>query len=182
MPRFGRRPIYIWGMASMSLTWCLVGVLNVWTRRYQVAIVQAVLTLAWTFIYHLSVGQLGWALPAEIGSTRLRQNTICLGRLSVAVVGTLSGVLQQYMVNTNVAAGGWNLRGYAGIVWCGTAFLMTIWAFFRLPETRKRSFHDLDVLFARQIPARKMASTTIDAFDKHEIDRLALQHGNVERM
>ncbi|KAK9311212.1 hypothetical protein V1522DRAFT_395319 [Lipomyces starkeyi] len=39
---------------------------------------QTVLALVWTFVFQLSVGQLGWALPAEIRSTRLRQNPVCI--------------------------------------------------------------------------------------------------------
>jgi MFS transporter, SP family, general alpha glucoside:H+ symporter len=73
MPYFGRRTIYVVGMGAMCLVLMLVGVLNVWTDRDNVAMTQAVLTLLWTFIFQLSAGQLGWALPAEMGSTRLRQ-------------------------------------------------------------------------------------------------------------
>lgn len=163
----------------MSLVWSLIGVLNVWTGRNEVAIVQAVLSLTWIFLFNLSVGQLGWAIPAEIGSTRLRQKTICLARTTAALIGTLSGILQQYMINTNRTAGGWDLRGNAGFVWCGTALSMTIWAFFRLPETRKRSYHELNVLFAQKVPAREIASTQTDAFDEHETDRLAQQYANI---
>jgi len=55
---------------------------------------QAVLTLVWTFVFQLSVGQLGWAIPAEIGSTRLRQKTICLARNAYYVVGVVANAFQ----------------------------------------------------------------------------------------
>src|SRR5690242_14100947 len=84
---FGRRTIYIWGMWAMCLLLCLIGILNVWTDRYSVAMTQAALTLAWTFVFQLSAGQLGWALPAEMGSTRLRQKTICLARNASSLCG-----------------------------------------------------------------------------------------------
>ena len=72
MPYFGRRTIYIVGMAAMCVVLMLIGVLNVWTDRDSIALTQASLSLLWTFIFQLSAGQLGWALPAEMGSTRLR--------------------------------------------------------------------------------------------------------------
>lgn len=176
MPYFGRRTIYVVGMAVMCGILMLIGILNVWTDIKSVAMTQAVLTLLWTIVFQLSAGQLGWALPAEMGSTRLRQKTTCLARNASSLLGVIGGTLHQYMMNPNKSQGGWNLRGYAGFVWGGTAFLMTVWAFFRLPETWNRSFHDLDVLFAKKVPARKFAGTKVDAFDEHENNQLATRY------
>jgi SP family general alpha glucoside:H+ symporter-like MFS transporter len=46
---------------------------------------------------------------------------------------------------------------------------MFLWAFFRLPETWNRSYQELDILFAKRIPARKFASTEVDLFEDQEI-------------
>jgi SP family general alpha glucoside:H+ symporter-like MFS transporter len=161
MPRFGRRTIYVWGMGGMCATLLIIGTLSAWTNRDSVAMTQAVLTLAWTFMFQLSAGQLGWALPAEIGSTRLRQKTICLARDSSNITGLIGGTLQQFMMNPQA----WNLRGYTGFVWGGTCFGMFVWSFFRLPETWNRTYHELDILFAKKVPARKFASTRVDPFE-----------------
>ena len=112
MPYFGRRTIYIWGMGAMCFVLLLIGVLNPWTENYNIGMTQAVLTLLWTFIFQLSAGQLGWALPAEIGSTRLRQKTICLARNASNVTGVIGGTLQQYFMNPQA----WNFKGYTGYV------------------------------------------------------------------
>lgn len=56
---FGRRTIYVIGMAAMAIELCLIGVLNVWTDKPAVAWTQAILTLVWTFTFQLSAGQLG---------------------------------------------------------------------------------------------------------------------------
>lgn len=61
-------------------------------------------------------------------------------------------------------------------IWGGTAFLMTIWSYYRLPETWNRSYHELDVLFAKKIPARQFASTVVNPFDEHENDLLAKRY------
>ncbi|KAM0279953.1 hypothetical protein ACHAQK_002146 [Fusarium lateritium] len=166
MPNFGRRTIYIWGMGGMCSVLVVIGILNAWTHIHAVAMSQACLTLLWTFIFQLSAGQLGWALPAEMGSTRLRQKTICLARDASNITGTVGGVLQQYFMNPQA----WNLKGYTGFVWGGTCFCMFVWSYFRLPETWNRSYHELDVLFAQRVPARKFASTTVDPFDVDAID------------
>ena len=175
MPRFGRRTVYLWGMLSMSITLMLIGILNVKTSEYSIGLTQASLTLVWTFIFQLSVGQLGWALPAEMGSTRLRQKTVCLARNAYYIVAVISNVLEPYFVNP----GAWNLKGYTGFFWGGTAFLTFIWAFFRLPETKGRSFEDLDLLFAKEVPARKFKSYVVDAYDEQETARLSRKIGAV---
>lgn len=169
MPYFGRRTIYVVGMAAMCATLMLIGILNIWTSNDRVGMAQACLSLLWTFIFQLSAGQLGWALPAEMGSTRLRQKTICLARNASNLTGTIGGTLQQYFMNPQA----WNLKGYTGFVWGGTAFLMFIWSYFRLPETWNRSYHELDILFAQKVPARNFATTSVDSFDEREANRLA---------
>ncbi|KAH9214277.1 hypothetical protein DL95DRAFT_524002 [Leptodontidium sp. 2 PMI_412] len=172
MPYFGRRTIYVWGMAGMCVVLMLIGILNIWTDRPSIGMTQAVLTLLWTFIFQLSAGQLGWALPAEMGSTRLRQKTICLARNASNLTGTIGGTLQQYFMNPQA----WNLRGYTGFVWGGTCFCMFVWSYFRLPETWNRSYHELDVLFAKKVPARQFSKTIVDPFNEHENNMLAIQY------
>ena len=62
----------------------------------------------------------------------------------------------------------WNLKGYTGFIWGGTTFLTFVWAYFRLPETKDRSFDEIDVLFAKSLPARKFADTKVNTFDEQE--------------
>ena len=175
MPYFGRRTIYLWGMFTMSLILFLIGVLNVRTEKHSIAMTQAILTLAWTFVFQLSVGQLGWALPAEMGSTRLRQKTVCLARNAYYIVSVISGVLEPYFINPTQ----WNLKGYTGFVWGGTAFVTFVWAVFRLPETKGRTFEDLDILFAKEVPARKFRTYEVDVFDEQETARVTRKFATV---
>ena len=112
MPYIGRRTIYLWGMLLMTIILFLIGILNVRTEKSSFAMTQAVLTLVWTFVFQVSVGQLGWGLPAEMGSTRLRQKTVVLARNAYYIVSTASGVLEPYFINPLE----WNLKGYTAFV------------------------------------------------------------------
>jgi SP family general alpha glucoside:H+ symporter-like MFS transporter len=49
----------------------------------------------------------------------------------------------------------------------GTALLTFIWAYFRLPETKGRTYEELDILFAKKVSARKFASEKVDAYETH---------------
>ncbi|KAK9244244.1 hypothetical protein V1506DRAFT_561370 [Lipomyces tetrasporus] len=153
MPYFGRRTIYVWGMFAMTLILFIIGILNAWTSNNRVGIAQAVLTLVWTFVFQPSAGQLGWALPAEIGSTGLRQKTVCLARNTYYLVGLVGGTLQPYFMNPTK----WNVKGYTGFVAIG------------------RSFEEIDILFAKVVPARKFKSYEVDAYNEQENAKLA--HG-----
>ncbi|KAJ9620737.1 hypothetical protein H2204_012147 [Knufia peltigerae] len=160
MPRMGRRTLYLLGMFVMAIELFLIGVLNAWTHHKLVAMTQASLTLIWTFTFQVSVGQLGWSFPAEVGSTRLRQKTVCLARNAYYVFAVLSGVLQPYFLNPEAL----NFRGYTGFIWGTTAILTWVWAYYRLPETRGRTYEELDVLFAKRVDARRFATTQLNAF------------------
>lgn len=58
----------------------------------------------------------------------------------------------------------WNWAGKAGFFWGGTCLLTFCWAFFRLPEIKGRTYEELDILFVNRTPARKFASTHVDAY------------------
>ncbi|KAK2026950.1 alpha glucoside transporter [Colletotrichum zoysiae] len=171
MPRFGRRRIYLWGMAGMAGILFVIGVLDQIARAPGAAEaagaigwVQACLTLVWTFTFQLSVGQLGWAIPAEVGSTRLRQKTICVARFTYYIVGLLASSVQPYLMNPTA----WNLKGTTGFVWGGSAFATFVWAYFRLPETKGRTYEELDYLFHNNVPTRDFESAEVEIFDGGE--------------
>ena len=42
-----------------------------------------------------------------------------------------------------------------------SATMVLIWAIFRLPECKGRSYRELDVLFERKVPARKFKQTVV---------------------
>ncbi|KAM0813518.1 putative Maltose permease MAL31 [Seiridium cardinale] len=165
MPYYGRRRIFLWGMFVLFLIQYSIGVLNIWTDHDAVAMFQAVLTLVWTFIFQLSIGQLGWALPAEVGSTRLRQRTVCLARNTYYIAFVIAQTLQPFFMNPTQ----WNMKGYTGFFWGTTALLTWVWAFFRLPETKNRTYEELDWLFAKNTPTWKFETAVVDVEEEeHE--------------
>lgn len=53
-------------MAAMALELCIIGILNPWTERKNIAWVQAIMTLVWTATFQLSAGQLGMSSPSHL--------------------------------------------------------------------------------------------------------------------
>jgi MFS transporter, SP family, general alpha glucoside:H+ symporter len=110
MPYFGRRTIYLSGSGTMFVFLYLIGILTSWKEVGQVAEAQAYLTLVWKFTYQLSAGQLGWAIPAEVGSTRVRQKTVILARNAYYIIYVIGNVLQPYFMNPSA----WNVGARTG--------------------------------------------------------------------
>ena len=52
-----------------------------------------------------------------------------------------------------------------------------IWAYYRLPEPKGRTYAELDILFDKHVSARKFSKTYVDPYaiqrgDSEEVDRL----------
>ncbi len=108
----------------------------------------------WTFIYQMTVGPICFVIISEISATRLRSKTIAITTAVQAMASIVFTVAMPYMLNSDQA----NWRGKAGYVFGGISLVCYMWCFFRLPESRKRTFEELDIMFERKIPARKFAT------------------------
>jgi SP family general alpha glucoside:H+ symporter-like MFS transporter len=58
----------------------------------------------------------------------------------------------------------WNWAGMTGFFFAGLSVLLILFMFFMLPETRNRSFAELDILFENKVSARKFHKTNVDQF------------------
>lgn len=119
---------------------------------------QAALLDIWTFLYDLTIGPICYVLIGEVSSTRLRGKTIALSTANKAIFGIVMSVSMPYMMNADHA----NWRGKAGFLFGGVNTIMTFWCFFRIPETKGRTFTELDQLFERGVPARDFKKFAIE--------------------
>ncbi|CAG8264123.1 unnamed protein product [Penicillium salamii] len=171
--RFGRRTIYLVGMSFMSVFLLLIGLLALPGWKQSIANTQSALCIVWLLTFSLSAGPIGWTVPAEVSSARLRAKTICLARNSYYICQILANIIQPYMLNPTE----WNWHGKTGFFWFGFAVLTYLWAFFRMVETKGtttfslhenclsltntfpgRTYEELDLAFAAKIPTRHFAA------------------------
>lgn len=157
----GRRRLYMTGMAFMALLLFIIGCLTL-SHDSNAKWGQAALCIIWLLTFSLTVGPVGWAIPAEVSATRLRSKTVVLARNAYYLAQIVANVIEPYMMNPTA----WNWKGYTGYFWFVFAFFTLVWAFFRLPESKGRSFSDLDVMFAAKVPTRKFRNFRVDAYDE----------------
>ena len=118
------------------------------------------LLLIYTFFYDATVGPICYSLVSELSSTRLRTKTIVLARNLYNICGLITNIITPRMLNPSA----WDWGAKAGFFWAGMCFLCLLWAFFRLPEPKGRTYAELDLLFEQRVPARKFSSTRVDPF------------------
>ena len=166
--RFGRRTIWLCGFGTLLCILWTIGFLAVPEQNEGLSWGQSLLCVVWLGTYSMSVGPIVYTLVSEVGSTRLRTQTVVLGRC-VYYIGNLcfGGLVQPKML----APGDWNLKGktvsdfllinekppllhrdlyslpiHQAFFWSSLATLTFIWGYFRLFETKGRTFGELDVM------------------------------------
>ncbi|KAK4689908.1 MFS transporter, SP family, general alpha glucoside:H+ symporter, partial [Tremellales sp. Uapishka_1] len=176
----GRRNLYLWGLIGLCITLFVLGFLGLVPAAHkdQAALATGSLMLVWALFYQLTVGTISYSLVAELPTRGLAIKTVALGRAAYCIVGIVCSVLTPYMLNPS----SWNWSNYAGFFWGGSCFLCIVYTYFRVPEVSTsalqavsvltlppkpsgRTFAEIDLLFARRVPARRFASTDVDAFD-----------------
>lgn len=162
---FGRRTLYLWGLGLLTAILLTVGFISVGAGDSNGSnYAQASLMLVWLGVYYMTVGPVCYAVIAEVSSTRLRNKSICLSRITYYIAQIICNVINPYMLNPT--AGDW--KGKTGFFWGGCAFVFFIWTFFRLPETKDKTFEELDILFARNVKTREFAKYKVDAYAEGE--------------
>ncbi len=171
----GRRTMYLFGCCSLAVALFAIGAVDLAPRgvestRVAVTWAQCGIMLLCTFVYDLSLGPFCYVLLAEVSSARLRGFTIALATVACFVWSVVFAVVIPYAMNED--QGDW--RGKMGFLFSGLAGLSAVWCFFYLPETRGRTFEELDVLFERKVDSRKFSRykvDIVDAQDAQEVER-----------
>ncbi|CAH6722835.1 maltose permease Mal31p [[Candida] jaroonii] len=131
------------------------------------------LLLVYTFMYDLTVGPLCYCIVAELPSAKLRTKTIIIARNVYNISGIITAIITPKMLNPT----DWNWGAKTGFFWAGFCFCSAIWCWFELPETKGRTFAELDLLFHNKIPARKFKKTDVEIFDAGELIEIMGEEG-----
>ncbi|CAN6642482.1 general alpha-glucoside permease [Trichomonascus vanleenenianus] len=165
MGNLGRRTIYVWGLFSVGFVFLIMGFVSLAPASNGSAPwATAVLQLVIVYIYDSSVGPVCYSLISEMSSTRLRSKTISLARDAYNVWGIVNSIIYPYMLNPT--AGNW--KGKIGYLQAGLCFLCFLWAFFRLPEPKGRTYEELDIMFMKGVPARQFQNYVVDFDEENE--------------
>ncbi|KAF7999520.1 hypothetical protein HF325_006196 [Metschnikowia pulcherrima] len=158
--QFGRFDIFFGGLCTQAVILLVTGCLGT-VKSAGASWGVGSLLLLFTFVYDSSVGPICYCLVTELPSTQLRTKTVILARNLYNLSGIVIAIIMPYMLNPT--AWGWGAK--TGFFWGGLAVLSSIWCWFEMPETKGRTFAELDMLFTQGVSARKFKHTEVDVFD-----------------
>ena len=172
---FGRRIIYNSGLGLLAILQIVIGILDCvpnYIDRPGVIWTQSSLMVIWNFFYDLvsrspyhlplkkanaevtntqTIGPVCFVILCECSATRVRGKTIAFATAVQASIGIVMTVAIPYMINPDQA----NLRGKLGFFFGGLAVLCFVWSYFRVPETKGRTYEELDIMFERGVRTRQ---------------------------
>ena len=169
---FGRRRIYNVGLAILAVLQILIGALDCapnWTHRPNIIWTESSLLVIWNFFYDLTIGPVCFVILCECSATRVRGKTIALATAVQALVGIVMTIAIPYMINPDqgnfrgklgefrilVARAVSDLTYPIGFFFGGLAALCFVWSYFRVPETKDRTYAELDLMFERGVRTRE---------------------------
>ncbi|KAK7885075.1 hypothetical protein LTR67_010778 [Exophiala xenobiotica] len=161
----GRRTIYVGGLGILTVIMFLIGFISLAASSSKAAMwAQSAFMLVYIFFYDLTVGPLAYTIASETSSTRLRGKTLAIGRNLENISSIVAGTILPYMLNPSAA----NWKGKTAFFWGGLSLLSFVWAYFRLPECKGRTYEELDIMFAKEVPARKFKGYVLNAYSAEE--------------
>jgi len=160
MARFGRRRIFNIGLCTLIVLMFIIGILDsIPNRPDGVAWAESTLMLVWNGCYDLSVGPIVFVILGECSATRVRSKTIAVATAAQAVVGILMTIAIPYMINPDQA----NMQGKLGYFFGGLGMLCLAWGYYRIPETKGRTYEELDIMFDRGVPAKDFRDYKVES-------------------
>ncbi|KAL2851217.1 general substrate transporter [Aspergillus pseudodeflectus] len=158
-PHLGRATIYMSGLTFMFCCLVTIGGLS-WGPGTDAQLGIGILLVISTLCNMITIGPVCYPIVAETPSGRLRYKTITIGRFVYNVTGIFTNSVTPRMLSTT----SWNWGAKTAFFYAGTNLLCNMWCWFRLPETKDRTFGEIDMLFTHRVPARKFKSTHVDQF------------------
>ncbi|KAI5268140.1 hypothetical protein E4T47_07885 [Aureobasidium subglaciale] len=156
--KFGRRPVMLYGSVTLSLLLFLIGILGSVASSNAVQ-AQVVFMALWAVAFPATVGGVVWPLATELPASSVRNATLGLCIMCNGLGIALWGFVLPYLVNPDQA----NLGGKVGFIFGALMAVSVIYTFFLVPETKNRSYREIDKLFESRVSLRRFHKTNLDA-------------------
>jgi SP family general alpha glucoside:H+ symporter-like MFS transporter len=145
----GRRDLTLYGTIGLTVVLWVMGGLAVGGSPMELRGAVAMI-LIYCWLYNVTIGATAYTCLTEIATSRLRIKTIAIGLAISNCISVMWSFVMPYLFNPDEA----NLGSKVGFIFGGLCFpcVAMIWWF--QPETRNRSYEELDEMFMKKIPAR----------------------------
>ncbi|KAH7127349.1 general substrate transporter [Dactylonectria macrodidyma] len=152
---YGRRPMYFGGCIALTMLLICMGISGSIDTKAGTTASVGFYTM-YNFFYNLGVGSTAYTISGEIPTSVLRTKTLAIALSVSAAVNTMWSFVAPYMFNPGYG----NLKAKIGFVFGAFMLIFAIMAYLFVPETRMRTYEELDELFMNKVPTRQFRTYT----------------------
>ncbi|KAJ6006315.1 general substrate transporter [Penicillium sp. IBT 35674x] len=146
----GRRPMFLSGCIGLTLLLLCMGIAG--SINTSAATLAAVgFYTMYNFFYNAGVGSNVYTIAGEVPTSVLRTKTLAIALSISAAVNTMWSFVAPYIFNPGYG----DLKAKIGFVFGAFMLIFAVLAFFFVPETRRRTYEELDELFMNRVPTRE---------------------------
>lgn len=144
------------GCVILTTTLFLIGILASINKPGAVWATAALMAV-WSLVYQGTFGTGAWPIVVEVPRSSLRGHTQALATATQGCAGAIWGFALPYAVNPNEG----DLGGKVGFIYGAILFVCTLGIYWYYPETKGRTFAEIDALYEMEVPARKFSKTKL---------------------
>ncbi|KAI9045666.1 general substrate transporter [Aspergillus affinis] len=159
--RAGRRPTAFTGMSALFIINCIAGGLAFDTGNKSATMGIAALSFIFNFFWAASFYSLSNLMPSEIATAKLRNHTMAYTIMCAQTTAVITTLAVPQLTSADAA----NLGSKTYLVFAGCMAGVLVFAYFFMPETRGRTFAEIDEMYDAGIPMRawRKYETTIES-------------------
>ncbi|KAL2849360.1 general substrate transporter [Aspergillus pseudodeflectus] len=154
MATLGRRTIILHSTVAVGFLWLASGIAGCFSGNHTALWFVGIAMIIIMFTFGLGVGGAYPVIAAEVSASQLRAQTQGIAYMSGGFSTWLFSFVVPYMFNTDEG----NLGARTGFVFAALCALGAVVVWVEFPETKGRSYLELDEMFDLKLPARKFGS------------------------
>lgn len=147
------------GGGSLLMLWsiCIAGLSTAPTTNAAAVTTLLAFMITWSMLYTASVGCYGWAVAQETAAQATRPKTISFTLICQQLTALMLSSVFPYFINPDQL----NFGGKVMFLFVRVELFIMTGLFFCQPETKNRTYTDIDTLYANRVPARKFSQFAV---------------------
>lgn len=152
-----RRKGLIWG-GTLLCVWSIIiaGTSLASKSNYAANTALLAFMITWSMLYTATVGCYGWAVAQETASQVTRPKTIAFTLMCQQLTALMLSSVFPFFINPD----SWG--GKVMFLFVAAEVVILVDLFFAQPETKNRTYHEIDTLYLHGIPARKFSQYVVE--------------------
>ncbi|EON95900.1 putative maltose high-affinity maltose transporter (alpha-glucoside transporter) protein [Phaeoacremonium minimum UCRPA7] len=147
---YGRRPMFLVGCTALAVLLICMGIAGSINTVAATTAAVGFYTM-YNFFYNVGVGSGVYAIAGEMPTSSLRGKSLALSMMLSNATNTMWAFVCPYIFNPGYG----NLKAKIGFIFGAFMLIWAVMGFYHIPETRRRTYEELDELFMNHVPARQ---------------------------